>query len=190
MHLWDLVTKAELWVNRESQSPIRRTQFAPDGGLILTAGDSKALIGLNRADGTERFRLNDAGDAELSCLARARDGSRLFAGDGRGVLHAWEAGTGRLLWEKVDFPVFLDMALSPDGTLLASSHIDGSVRILNPKDGSVECILHKHKESVRALAFQPGRSHACLRGPPTTRCVFGIWKPGASCSIWPAPLGR
>jgi WD40 repeat protein len=161
VHLWDMTSGRALWSRPIIREPIRRIRFTPDGAFLLVAGDTDTVIGLATVDGTESFRLKGASENSFAGLAISRDGTCVHAGDGRGVLHTWEISTGRQLWQLGDLPIFTNLVLSPDGLYLASCHNDGSVRILNARDGALEQVLTKHKGVVRALAFGPdGRTLA------------------------------
>lgn len=160
VRLWDTSQMAELWVQHESQKPIRRVHFAP-GEVILAAGDSRDLYAFNRNDGSVRSHIPAAAEAEIACMVLSQDGKTLYAGDGRGILYAWDASTGQALWKQSDYPIFLNLALAPDDKILASAHADGSVRLLDPRTGSTRRVLNRHKSGVKGLVFSPdGRTLA------------------------------
>lgn len=65
-----------------------------------------------------------------------------------------------------------DVALSPDGTLLASGSADRSIRIWEVETGELLEILTAHEAAVGALAFSPDGS----------RLVSGAWD--GSLAVW------
>lgn len=51
-----------------------------------------------------------------------------------------------------------DVAFSPDGSLLASSSMDGEIRLWRTADGGLERILRGHQDQVLSLDFSPDGS--------------------------------
>lgn len=94
--------------------------------------------------------------AELFSLAFSPDGSRLYAGAGRGDIHRWRLESdGRLRPQAaLEGPDSLVWALSPaaDGTSLAAGTRDGRITLWNTQSGRAEVDLLGHGASVEALA--------------------------------------
>ena len=94
------------------------------------------------------------------------DGRFLFTGSGLGELRMYDADTGALLRQLVDteepshnvFAGDRATAHSPDGSIFAFSHNDGTISLWNETFEPMER-LHGHIEWVRHLEFSPTGEH-------------------------------
>lgn len=148
IEVWDLQTNKVVKTLR--QSGVSAIVFSPDSGLIASgSGDksariwnvetgaqikkleTKTPITWQLASGNQTMRLSLA----VTSVAFSPDGKLLAMGTGRAV-HLWEVSTGNQVrtleghTESVTGVTFV-----PDGNSLASSSLDGTVRIwsLNPQ---------------------------------------------------------
>ena len=100
------------------------------------------------------FNTND----RVNALAYRPDGDRLAAVDARGRLYIFwtdhKNGTRRLLRTRDEHAGEVRaVAWSPNGSILATSGNDGTVRLWN-SEGSVNyAVLRGHRQSVRGVAF-------------------------------------
>jgi len=112
--------------------------------------------------GTIRFRLGAWGSGVLF----TPDGRHLLSCDGAHGPRLWEVSTGRPLAE---FSVpgnqrLGAIALSRDGRILAAGASDGSIFLLDLRNGNSLQHLAGSPESISALAFSPdGKLLACGR---------------------------
>lgn len=104
--------------------------------------------------------------SDLNALAVAPDGRTAYVGGRSPTLSAWDLETGKPIREfrGHDNPVG-DLALSPDGTRLASCAGDRTVRIWDTQSGA-ELVQLRFKVTVRRLEFSPngGSILACFYG--------------------------
>ena len=78
------------------------------------------------------------------------------AGKG-GTILLWDATTGEQLGTLAGHAGdVLGLAVSPDGSLMASAGFDKSVRLWNTESGEIIRIMTGHAGPVRGLAFSPG----------------------------------
>ncbi len=93
------------------------------------------------------------------------DGQRVFTGDLQN-LSCWDARSGQLLWQlprALRSSAPMNLALTPDGTLLAANLEPEAVSLLRPSDGSEVALLqHSTPYPVASLAFAPDHSRLAV----------------------------
>lgn len=106
--------------------------FSPDGE-ILASGSDRSLVDT------------------VFAISPSQTGSEQSAG---GAIKLWDAKTGHLkqLLCESDTPVNT-LAISPDGTKLASGHRDGTIKIWQLGDGRLLHILRGHTDAVYTIAI-------------------------------------
>ena len=140
---WDVVTHCERETKPTFQPPNAFPLNSPTGKVVAERGDPGILVLCDAANGEELFRL-EADPHQLNCAAFSPDGSVLATGGGstqgggpapipweNGEVKVWDVSTGRLLvrynrhwWGPIEA-----VAISPDGKLLASASLDGTVKL-------------------------------------------------------------
>ncbi|MEY2422503.1 MAG: Anaphase-promoting complex subunit 4 domain [Acidimicrobiaceae bacterium] len=117
----------------------------PRGQVLLFDVTRRALIAVLEEDtgpSTTRVLAADA-----TRVAAAAEGIRL-----------WDATTAKLLAEDAtDMPMRTDLRFDRDGSLLASSRVDGSVEVRATSDLSIVSVWDAHPSAARAVAFHPSR---------------------------------
>lgn len=131
--------------------------FAPDGRTLAT---SCVGIGIDAFDiGTGKRLWSDPSGSGRESLAFFPDGRSLVVGEWAAQLHFRDAANGR---KSESLPakhnIVDDVAVSPDGRLLATSHHDGVVCLRDPATGSVlkEWQAHERDDVAWSLSFGPG----------------------------------
>ena len=111
IEIWDLASQRLRATSRDHQRGFRPSSltFSPDGSILASHGEFRRLtlsFGLVRAVLAHVFRARDNQDVSELLLLDSRDGQPLVRARSHG-----------------------DVAFSPDGRTLATSHEDGNVRI-------------------------------------------------------------
>ncbi|MDQ6437684.1 hypothetical protein RB623_26840 [Mesorhizobium sp. LHD-90] len=131
--------------------PVRAILVTPDGKTAITGSfDSKAIVwSLDNGEAREVLLFHDG---QVNAVAALPDGRFATAGtDGR--IAIWEHGRdapARIL-EGHAAPVSA-LAVSADGSMLASASWDTSVRVW-PLSGGAPRVLEGHRGNVNAVAF-------------------------------------
>ena len=140
---WDVVTHSERETKTIFRPPNAFPVTSPIGNVVAKRGGAGILVLCDAENGQELFRL-EADPHQLNCAAFSPDGSMLATGGGstqgggpaaipweNGDVKVWDVRTGRLLvrynrhwWGPIEA-----VAISPDGKLLASASLDGTVKL-------------------------------------------------------------
>src|SRR5262249_46635949 len=141
-----------------------------DGGILW--GEGKAARIYSTDSGRSKGELKASG-YDLRGLVSSADGrwiaSRgepgldppiwrllLFSPPVKHAVLAWDSRLRRSPTEMIGHEgAVTELAFSPDGTHLASSSEDGTVRIWDPKTGASRAILKGHDGAVRGVSFSP-----------------------------------
>ncbi|KAL4898432.1 quinon protein alcohol dehydrogenase-like superfamily [Aspergillus ambiguus] len=176
----DAVTGQRLW--RQGMS-VSNLCFSSDGGMLAvvrnTPIDNIAL--LSARDGVVRHNLDSvcASQGTRRPIAWAPNSHNLAVADASGhitILYRQQdtfilGATLQLGAEGIPAPSVTDLTFSPDDSLLASTHADGSVHIWAPSRGRHLQQLRGVAESMDAVAFIDNRRVAAAGrdvdiGPP------------------------
>jgi WD40 repeat protein len=94
--------------------------FAPDGKTIALSWDN--VVRFFEADsGRERFEANDAHRGAVSAVCYTPDAREIVTAGNDGTIRQWDASSGRMLRVMNDAGAVHRLAISPDGTRLAST---------------------------------------------------------------------
>lgn len=107
-------------------------------------------------------------------VAVSPDASTLATSGYDGVIHLWDASTGKHLRALVGHTSYVyGIAWSPDGTLLASSgSYDATARIWNPKTGMTLRVLKGHKGYTGWLTWSPDGTTLLVTGGTSGFATF------------------
>ncbi len=134
--------------------------FSPDGTLLASGADDKTVRIWDVRDGKERRVFKHEAQGFVRSIAFSHDGAFVASGDAAGHVLIWDLASKeppRLLEGHDNWVSAL--AFSPDGTLLASSSLDSTVRLTHVRSGA--CTVVPHTAPIYCLAFSPdGKSFA------------------------------
>jgi RNA polymerase sigma factor (sigma-70 family) len=135
-----------------------------DGKQVALALTGQAVIVYDAATGKE---VNDI-DGHASGVTRAEysaDGQRVTTFGWDRSLRTWEAATGKPAGVIRPSPGDSDLALSPDGKLLAATEQDGTVRLCDAATGKQLRVLDSRGGYVLPSVFSPDGKTLARVGP-------------------------
>ncbi len=147
--LWD-ATNGERKLILSGHGPIA---FSPDGKLLATGGRGSTARVWNPLTGEELLVLRTS----VSDIEFSRDGLTLVTGSAQARL--WDASTGKELRTfEPSSGYAANVALSPDGTLLATHDWDDArpvIRIWDVETENQLVALSGHSREIRTVVFSP-----------------------------------
>lgn len=156
--IWDAMNGKMLWkLNGTYSSRALPTMFSPDGKLFLTCNNASIEIW----NAAQRFELLNTISVPFYI-----EPPMAFSPDSRLIvtptvpsegLQIWDATTGKEVGNKLNGHEgdVTSISFSPDGTLLATSSIDKTIRIWNIADGEKIHVLVGHSSGVTKVSFSP-----------------------------------
>ncbi len=127
VRVWQVATGAEL-LTVEHEGWVASVAFSPDGDRLLSGGHDLAVRVWDAEDGSPRCVLRHG--AWVSAVCASGDGARYVSCDWAGSVHVWSAREGRELLAVPAHPHRVScVAMSPDGTWIATGGLDRCVRL-------------------------------------------------------------
>jgi WD40 repeat protein len=151
IRLWDLENGSELLEISANENPVRTIAFSSQGEYLSSGSIDKHINIWTLADGLSFLDI-PAHQASINKVIWEDD--RLYSTSLDNSIRVWDPENGDLLKEIEHNHTegILSLALSPDGTLLASGGINGSIELHSPLDGSTS-YLGGHAGWVYDLDF-------------------------------------
>ena len=161
--LWNATTGARLFTLAGHTQPVTAVAFSPTAAQALTASGDGTVQLWNTTTGTRTGLLLQG--TPVVAAAYSRDGKYIVAAGGTpGVVYLWEVATQTLIRqfspEDADNQAVNGVALSPDRTLMATSHTDGRVRLW--------------RSGLAAIALQTATPLAVGSDAPVTLESYGL----------------
>jgi tricorn protease-like protein len=174
VHLWDLARKERLHtIEAKSEQPV--VQFMPDGKALAIAGWGDGVRLLDVA--TKKVIATAEYDGEVNHFAITPDG-RFVAMANRDI-RVWDLSTRKESARLNSHAGIIgDVAMSADGSVVASGNTDGTIQLWDVKTGEVRRTLKERNCVTRLIVTDDGR-----------RLASGAQQQG-KIRLWDAGTGR
>jgi WD40 repeat protein/serine/threonine protein kinase/DNA-binding SARP family transcriptional activator len=152
--VWDAASGRERGELRRPGSPVLSAAFSPDGSFIVT-GDNAGKVTVWNATTLKKLRIFSRHSSGVEGLAFGPDGMFVTASDD-GTAKVWDFESGK---ERVTFrghtALLNQIAVSPDGTQVATSSDDRTAKVWDPETGELLLTLFGHDALVFGVDFSP-----------------------------------
>ena len=170
VRLWDVASRAQIALlqqsNTEELNDINAFALSPDGAILASVSDD-AIIRIWDARTLKQIGKLDTRSGGLTSIAFHPDGETLASLNGRGAataghkggdmaLRLWNVKTRRQIASAQNHTTAIEsVAISPDGSFLASAHHDGIIGLWDMQTRMRLRTLQDPKAAVQSVAFSP-----------------------------------
>jgi WD40 repeat protein len=154
--IWDASTSTEISALEGHTSSVRDLDVTSDGATLVTGGYDRFFRIWDVASASETFTSEEL-NGSVYALDISPDDAFFITGDDRGNLQAWEL-SGAARWT-VELPDGIDdLAIKPDGSVVAVASSDESVRIFDAASGAEQLVVWGHTHDSGGATINPDNS--------------------------------
>jgi WD40 repeat protein len=207
LRVWDITPEGsrEVLTLGKHDGDIFSITYQPRGDLLATASfDGKVRIWNIRTG--ELLQIFDQHEGQVYTVAFSPDGKYLASGGEDLVIRVWDVDSGILIMELIGhedikddnrdykvgglFPGILAVAYSPDGSLIASTGEDSTLRLWDAYTGELLQVLpvHPFKNGGTTLAFSPDGTRLATGTDIIGPDAEGAWQ--SSIFVWDTTSGH
>lgn len=153
VHVADVASGDELWVQAAPGSQPGELRFLPGGHLLLAVEGGPQIW---TADDGTPLELEPAPVGRPTAAAARPDGSLLAVGHDDGTVVTWTLPDGLLGPRAREHEeAIVELAFTPDGAHLAAGYDDGALSLFGGDDVSASIRLPGHGRRISSLAWAP-----------------------------------
>ncbi len=155
IRIWDLKKGKLVETLTEDIGAVRCVDFTPDGELFITGSiGNERILQFWDANSLELVQTSPLQPGYINDLAVSSDGKLVAAV--RNYIKVWDLNDGLELHNLKGPNLEINaLAISPDGSYVATANKEGTVMILDIITGQKVATLEGHRGWVRAVAFSP-----------------------------------
>ncbi len=179
---WDVTTGEEIARIELANPAFAAANFSPDGSTAVTCawervdGEVHGLVWVWDATTGEVRARQRVGIKPLSAIHYTPNGKNIVVGSWDGLVHVLDPEANevqRLVLPDEDiYNAVNDIAISPDGRLVAAGTKDRTVRVFDLASGELVTSLRGHGGFIEGLAFSPDGTVLASASEDTT---VGLW---------------
>ncbi|WP_428264163.1 protein kinase domain-containing protein [Haliangium sp.] len=171
--LWEVESGALLWEAKHG-GRVFAAEFSHDGTMVASVGATGEPITLRDASDGRVLRELSGYTGGVARLVFSPDDTLLVAASGAPTALVWRvAGGARIPLASAGAAPVVTVAISPDGATVASSHLDGVVRLVDLRTGARKELLG-HDGIVYALDFSPDGALVASAGEDGSARVWTV----------------
>jgi len=171
--LWEVATGNELPVAFECNGRVNDIEFSPDGSKLLSAHGDGCVRVWDANTGFQLMTLGKPGPKETNRVYTAKyspDGKRIFSCSEN--INVWDVTSGDKILTLNEYSTkSTTLAISPDGTYIASCNFNGIFKVWNAYKGIELGRLRGHTQAGRAVFTPNGEKIVTCSGDKTVK----IW---------------
>lgn len=174
--VWDVATQ-EVILTLAPEWGVTNAEFSPDGMTIVTAS-LDTIVRLWDATTGEQLRTYGGLNSAVNDVDFSADGSRLVAITINGGGLVWDVESEEVLREFIGSGNMAMVALSPDGSIAASTGDEGRVHLWEIASGSASQtplhVLSAHPSFVYDITFSPDGTWIATASQDGTVRLWGV----------------
>ncbi len=171
--LWDVASASIVTTFEGHTSWVFSVDFSPDGTLLASASEEVKVWDIDTGEAAT-FSLGDGFSGLRGSVDFSPDGTKLAAISADGVT-LLEVATGSAVSLATGHPYgSRAVALSPDGTMLATAAKNVEVHLWDVATGSVNAMLRGHTVRVNSVEFSPDGTTLASSGSDRTIKLWDV----------------